>query len=94
MTGYEQLEFEETRNLGRCEATKESKLKCLDNNGNEIKVGDYIVAVSGEAKLNCIEGLVTEIFSDFERCEVMISTYGGKVLESHANPLFFELVKD
>ena len=66
MTGYEQLEFEETRNLGRCDATKESKLKCLDNNGNEIKVGDYIVAVSGEAKLNCIEGLLTEIFSDFE----------------------------
>ncbi|MBO5143551.1 MAG: hypothetical protein J6C46_11295 [Clostridia bacterium] len=93
MTSYEQLEFEETRNFGHCETYKESKLKCVDNNGNEIKVGDYVVAVSGEAKTNNFEGIVTDIFSDYERCEIMVSTYGGRILERRANPLYYELVK-
>ena len=94
MKGYEQLEFEETRNLGQRDTFTESKQNCYDCNGHEINVGDYVVAVSGEAKAKCIEGVVTEIFSDFECCEITVSTFGGEVLDERGNSFCYEVVND
>lgn len=91
MKGYEQLEFEETRNLARNNAYDETMQKCFDCNGREINIGDYVVAVSGKAKFNCIEGVVTKIFSDFECSEITVSTYGGEVLDERGDSFCYEI---
>lgn len=91
MKGYEQLEFEETRNLARNNAFDETMQKCFDCNGREINVGDYVVAVSGRAKFDGIEGFVTEIFSNFECCEITVSTYGGEVLVERGDSFCYEI---
>ena len=92
MKGYEQLEFEETRNLGKQNTSRELVQRCFDNEGNEIKIGDYVVGVSGEPKEKNIEGLVINIFSDGMICSIMISTYGGNIIERHGNPIFYKLI--
>ena len=58
MEKYEQLEFEITKKLGHSDNLEQ---RCFDNNGDEIKIGDSVVAVRGEAKLNCVEGIVKNI---------------------------------
>ena len=92
MKGYEQLEFEETRAARKQNALNESKIKCLDNVGNEIKIGDYVVAVSGEAKVRDLEGIVIEIFCDDVSCNIIISTLGGKIVECNGNPSSYEVI--
>lgn len=92
MKGYEQLEFEETKGLKRSSICNQ---KCFDRNGDEIKIGDYVVAVSGEAKIKGFEGTVTEIHTnDGDALCITISTYGGKVLEQYGNPALYEKISN
>lgn len=90
MKGYEQLEFEETKSLRHFDGSRE---KCFDKNGNEIKIGDYVVAVCGEAKFKGFEGNVTQIhMNDGDTFCITVSTYGGKILERYGNPFSYEVI--
>lgn len=94
MKGYEQLEFEETRVSRERNKVQAQNVKCFDSNGNEIRVGNYVVAVSGEAKVKGIEGIVAEIHErDGVMSNITISTYGGKILEQNGNPFFYKVLK-
>ena len=92
MEGYEQLEFEETRNLWNIKTLIDEERKCFDSAGNEINIGDYVVAVSGESKIKCNEGIVVNIFFDAVVCNITISTYGGKIIERYGNPLMYKKI--
>ena len=92
MEKYEQLEFEITKKLGHSDNLEQ---RCFDNNGDEIKIGDSVVAVRGEAKLNCVEGIVKNIIHDEGYgMYITVVSYGGKILERNGRPFLYEVVKN
>ena len=87
---FEQLEFELTKQLGHSTMPKQN---CFDNNGNEIKIGDYVIAVRGEAKINCVEGFVEDIvYCNDNGAYITVVSCGGKILERNGNPFFYEVL--
>ena len=91
MEKYEQLEFELTKKLGRF---KERKPRCLDNNGDEIKVGDYVIAVHGSSRDNYVEGIVSDIeFCEGEGAYLTIVNRFGQVIERDGRPFNFDVLK-
>ena len=90
MKGYEQIEFEETKKTSNLDNYRE---KCFDCNGDEIKEGDYVIPIYGEARKNGTEGYVEEIiYTDYMTC-IKIVTSGRTVLETMANPFQYAVVK-
>ena len=87
---YEQLNF---HNKAKREVTNVFPEECRDRNGNMIHVGDYVRAIRGEDYFRNIEGIVEQIIPHEEAGSYMVITsITGRVLESHANPLFYEVV--
>lgn len=87
---YEQLNF---HNKAKREVTNVFPEECHDRNGNVIRVGDYVRAVRGEDYIKNVEGYVEQILPHEEMGSYMvISSTTGRILESHANPLFYEVV--
>lgn len=88
--GYEQLKF---HNVAKREFTNVFPEECHDRNGELVHVGDYVRAVKGEDYIRNIEGYVEQILPYEEAGSYMIiSSTTGRILESHANPLFYEVV--
>ena len=87
MERYEQITFIRTpKTLYNCVKTD----RCLDNEGHEINVGDYVVAAHGDAKQEGIAGLVKEIFFYEESGpEIKITTYGGRILKEREDPHYY-----
>lgn len=89
MKRYEQLEFDITQDMKR--STVE-EMKCFDNNGNEIKVGDYVIGVRGIPLLNGVEGIVKKIYRYNEYgAYIVVTSYGGKVLDNSGRPFWYEV---
>jgi len=88
--GYEQIEFEETKKISNLDNYRE---KCFDCNGDEIKEGDYVIPIYGEARKSGIEGYVEEIIYAECMTYIKIVTSGRKLLQAMANPFQFAVVK-
>ena len=87
MERYEQLVFDITPKLVHKYTSEEI---CFDNEGHEINVGDYVVAVCGEARKAGIEGFVKEIlFYEESGPEIKITTYGGRILKDCEDPRYY-----
>ena len=90
MKGYEQIEFEETKKISNLDNYRE---KCFDCNGNEMKEGDYVIPIYGEARKNGTEGYVEEIIYTECATYIKIVTSGRNVLDAMANPFQYAVVK-
>ena len=88
---YEQLTIDML--LGVKQPNVQKDESCFDSNGNQIKIGDYVTAVSGEARENGIEGIVKEIFFYEESGpKIKISTYCGRILGMYEDPLCYVVI--